>query len=168
MPFRDGKNWQSPTPWQTFLADKLREHTNWRDSYTNILRWYFSMEAKMFLSETADSSLELSAGRGRPSQHNRRFMSQGRRTRHFALRTRFALRAKYRVRLAWFIKRLLCRPRKSLLIARLMPTYDHAPYFSFVYRSLYARSFKVLLLSACARDCPLYELILAVHPAGAV
>ena len=42
-------------------------------------------------------------------RHNRRFMSQARRTRHFALRTRFALRAKYRVRLAWFIKRLLCR-----------------------------------------------------------
>ena len=51
------------------------------------------------------------------SLHNRPFMSQARRTRHFArssfpclaLRTRFALRANCRVRLAWLIKRLLCR-----------------------------------------------------------
>ena len=101
----------------------------------------------MFLSGTADWSLELSAGGGRPSLHNRPFMSHARRTRHFALRTRFALHAKYRVRLAWFITRLLCRPRKSLLITRLMPTYDHAPCFSFVYRSLYA----VLKCCCCLR-----------------
>ena len=59
------------------------------------------------------------------SLHNRRFMSQARRTRHFARSARrgeekkiklyffsslrFALRAKCRVRLAWLIKHLLCR-----------------------------------------------------------
>ena len=48
------------------------------------------------------------------SLHDKRFVSQARRTRHFALRTRFALRAKYRVRLAWFITRLLCRSKEEL------------------------------------------------------
>ena len=48
------------------------------------------------------------------SLHDKRFVSQARRTRHFALRTRFALRAKYRVRLAWFINRLLCRSKEEL------------------------------------------------------
>ena len=48
------------------------------------------------------------------SLHDRRFMSQAGRTRYFArsclaLRARVALRAKYRVRPAWLIKRLSCR-----------------------------------------------------------
>ena len=48
------------------------------------------------------------------SLHDRRFMSQAGWTRYFArsclaLRARVALRAKYRVRPAWLIKRLSCR-----------------------------------------------------------
>ena len=80
--------------------------------------------AKMWRRESADSSEFDWRYRKTPtpktffgiarSPHNRRFMSQARGTRHFllprlALRTRFALRAKCRLRLAWLIKRQLCR-----------------------------------------------------------